>query len=104
MTTDEFNDWPTVWAICDDCRGSGTRSLGGASFTASEWAEWDQDERDEYREGFYDRPCSACEGSGKVLEPDTENMSADQLEDFRAWLDCEAESAAEACYFAGYGS
>lgn len=63
--------FPAKWIICPECDGHATdrgRSVecDGGGFTASEWAEQDEDFRDDYIAGRYDQPCRPCEGTGKV--------------------------------------
>jgi hypothetical protein len=81
---------PTVWAICYHCRGDGSRALGGLAITASEWAEWDDEDRHAYRTGGYDTPCEDCGGSGKVSEVDEDALSVEHL---AAWHAQQAEEA-----------
>ena len=82
---------PTKFAICDECEGKGKHShaIDGNGITASEWEEWDSDEKEFYLHGDYDRPCSPCKGSGKVKVVDEDSLSEKEL---KAWRDqCEDE-------------
>jgi hypothetical protein len=56
------------WRICGQCHGEGTSSLYLGAYTASEFYEMDEDWRDDYMDGRFDRTCESCEGSGKVQE------------------------------------
>jgi hypothetical protein len=68
---------PARWAICQACEGcatdrgaglecDGPYGEGGNGFTASEWADRDDDFKADYLAGRYDRPCAACDGLGRV--------------------------------------
>ena len=65
--TEEVVEIPTVWAICDVCKGDGKSSayLGVISEEDMDDTEW----MDDYMAGRFDRPCVACTG-GKVAIPD----------------------------------
>ena len=52
------------WCICPECDGDGKTS---AHLGVVNREDWDEDEFQFYMEGGYDRPCSFCGGSGKVL-------------------------------------
>ncbi len=63
--------FPARWAICPACEGCATdrgRSVecDGGGFTSSEWAEQDDDFKEDYLAGRYDRPCEPCKGLGRV--------------------------------------
>lgn len=58
----------TEWCICGQCHGEGTSSLYLGAYTASEFYEMDEDWRDDYMGGRFDRTCESCGGSGKVRE------------------------------------
>jgi len=51
---------------CPMCRGTGTQTLHGASFSSEEFygPDWDDDSRDAYQSGEYDHDCDHCDGSG----------------------------------------
>jgi DnaJ-class molecular chaperone len=73
-TEDGFVDeieLPTRFALCPSCEGRGATShhveCDGGGFTSSEWAEQDEDFREDYLAGRYDRPCDACNGL-RVIE------------------------------------
>ncbi len=55
---------PTKKEVCGRCRGEGKHDHPAFSngITSSEWAEWDADEREDYRRGVYDVPCEVCHG------------------------------------------
>lgn len=83
---------PAVWTICRTCRGNGTHAHGIGAITGSEWAEWHEDEREDYLAGRYDRTCEACDGSGKVLTVDEERADAAVL---ALYEERQADAAAE---------
>jgi hypothetical protein len=84
---------PWKWEICSACRGNGTTTrhveCDGGGFTSSEWAEQDEEFREDYLAGRYDRPCPDCSGSGKVKEVDLDQLTEDER---KAWQEqCDAE-------------
>jgi hypothetical protein len=86
------HDLPGKWEICGRCEGGGTD--GGASvecdgggFTASEWAEQDEDFKEDYLNGVYDRPCHICKGTGKIVVLDEERCAPDLLKKYKAYLE-----------------
>lgn len=72
---------PTKWAICDACRGEGTRALHG--YDVTEMIREDPDFGEDYFAGLYDTPCVECRGSGKVKVYDEDRLDADQLAEVR---------------------
>jgi RecJ-like exonuclease len=67
------------WVICSACEGCATdrgRSVecDGGGFTSSEWAEQDDEFKQDYLAGRYDRPCTYCNGLGRVQEIDEEQV------------------------------
>lgn len=69
--------FPARWVVCPACDGGGTdrgRSVecDGGGFTASEWAEQDDEFREDYMTGRYDRTCETCKGRTTVQEIDEE--------------------------------
>lgn len=78
---------PFVWEICSHCEGGGTDrgasvECDGGGITASEAAELGDDFMEDYRRGFYDKPCGECEGTGKVQVVDFKKLSKP---DQQAW-------------------
>ncbi len=57
---------PARWVICSHCQGSAKSSSYLGAFTASEWQEQDDDFKEDYMAGRYDRPCEPCAGLGRV--------------------------------------
>ena len=68
--------FPAKWEICQACKGNGTTSrhieCDGGGFTASEWAEQDEEFRQDYMDGLYDRECCDCNGLGRVQTIDVD--------------------------------
>jgi hypothetical protein len=103
MTHDEEGDeleleLPACWIICPRCRGEGKHSnpsIDGNGITASEWAEWDGEEREHYMTGEYDVDCQAGCSDGKRLVPDPDRMTAEQLMDLKNWEEYEREAQRE---------
>lgn len=85
---------PTRWEICGSCNGEGTTSrhveCDGGGFTGSEWADLDDDFKDDYLAGRFDRACDECSGSGKVKVPDFDRLTPEQR---AAWEEQEDERA-----------
>ncbi|ODM71725.1 hypothetical protein [Bradyrhizobium elkanii] len=75
---------PFRWAICQNCEGHATDrgasvECDGGGFTSSEWAEQDDDFKQNYLNGVYDRPCTVCDGLGRVKEPELDALEPDEL-------------------------
>lgn len=66
---------PCRWVVCPSCNGAGTSSAYLGAFTASEWEDQDQDFREEYMAGRYDRPCDACNGRTTVSRIDRKRLT-----------------------------
>ncbi len=85
---------PYRFEICPACEGCGTdrgRSVecDGGGFTSDEWAEQDEDFREDYLAGRYDQPCG-CE-AGKVRVPDYNKMTKAQITAWEAQQRDDAE-------------
>lgn len=81
---------PARWDVCPACRGRKKVPLQGIAFTADDMAE-DPDFAEDYRRGFYDRPCTECKGEGLVAVPDEPRCSPEQLAAYREYAQTEAE-------------
>lgn len=55
------------WCICPECGGDGGSS---AYLGVVNPDDWDEEEFQHYLDGRYDRPCTFCGGSGKLLTAD----------------------------------
>jgi hypothetical protein len=68
---------PARWVVCPACQGCGTDrgasvECDGGGFTASEWNEQDEEFREDYMAGRYDRECNVCHGRTTVQQIDEE--------------------------------
>ncbi|MCD5327865.1 hypothetical protein ACFFU8_09475 [Chromobacterium piscinae] len=68
---------PAKVGLCSCCEGYGKveNSAFSNGFTSSEWAELDDESKENYMAGDYDVQCKACEGTGRVLVPNLERMT-----------------------------
>lgn len=57
---------PALWCICHQCEGEGQSSAYLGAFTCTDMRDMDDDFREDYFAGAYDRPCETCKGSGKL--------------------------------------
>lgn len=78
----EVIELPKVWEICGHCRGSGKSSAYLGSFTSDEWAHEDEDFKEDYVRGAYDRSCDDCDGSGKIEIVDYDKLKPEQKEKY----------------------
>ena len=88
---------PMKWVICSHCNGNAKVEHPAFSngITSSEWAEWDQDERESYFAGHYDVRCEPCGATGKVEVPDVSRMTFAQKREYVRELRIEREDAAD---------
>jgi hypothetical protein len=85
---------PFKWTICSHCNGHGTSSAYLGAFTGDEMSEMDDEWREDYAAGRFDRRCDHCGGSGKIKVADTQRMTADQRKKYRAQQREDAETDA----------
>lgn len=102
--TEVTRNIPFSWAICPMCEGHATDrgasvECDGGGFTSSEWSEQDDDFKQGYLSGAYDRPCTACDGLGRITEPDLGALDGEERAAYEQSLrddaDYRAMSAAE---------
>lgn len=91
---------PSCFEVCSTCEGCGTdrgRSVecDGGGFTASEWAEQDDDFKQDYLKGVYDKPCEYCKGLRVVQVIDRDRADPDLIERYDNHMREEAEYQAE---------
>lgn len=73
------------WVICPSCQGEGASSSYLGAFTSEDWADQDDEFKEHYLRGGFDRACERCDGSGKIdLNGEREVNRAD-LESDPAW-------------------
>tara|TARA_R100000781_G_scaffold96640_1_gene60623 strand:- start:573 stop:950 length:378 start_codon:yes stop_codon:yes gene_type:complete len=88
---------------CFECNGNGRTTShiepDGGGFTSNEWSEMDDDFRENYFAGNYDKKCNTCNGTGKIEEETftecmscTEPFEEPQIEPY----------CSESCYLADY--
>lgn len=71
-------EFPAKMEVCARCEGTGKHtnpSIDGNGITGSEWAEWDDEDRETYMNGGYDVRCEACHGANVVPSPDWSRAS-----------------------------
>jgi hypothetical protein len=95
-------DLPAKWAVCPACEGEGKSSSYLGAFTASEWRDQDDDFKQNYCAGAYDRPCETCNGRSTVQRIDVERLTrwqrrlyAEYCSQLRDFASIDAEQAAE---------
>lgn len=74
---------PAKFEVCDTCNGRGkyvNPSIDSHGITASEWEDWDPDEKEGYFRGHYDIPCDACRGTRVIPVIDENNFTEEQRE------------------------
>lgn len=74
----KFRPGTFKWEICGQCDGHGTVSNPSfdQGWTQSEWADEDEDFKEDYFAGRYDVPCG-CKG-GKVQSPIVSRLTPDE--------------------------
>lgn len=90
-----FLDVPWKYVICDHCNGHGTHvnpSIDGNGITSEEWdRDWDDDAREDYFAGVYDVSCEARCHEGKIMVPNTDNMTEEMQKIIKKWEHEESE-------------
>lgn len=79
---------PAVWKICSTCEGHGSHSRDFGAITSDEWngPDWDDESRETYLSGGYDKSCEDCKGSGKVMIPDESTTEPELYQRYMEWL------------------
>jgi DnaJ-class molecular chaperone len=83
-----------AWVICDTCEGSGSNSRHLGVIDPDTWNDWDDDARESYLGGHYDRECESCGGSGKAKEMNYDILPAD----VQGWIDDYLQRASDYAY------
>lgn len=76
---------PTVKAVCQSCRGTGShvnRAIDGNGLTSEDFDE-DPDFRESYMRGDYDVTCEECGGTNVVDELDEDRCNPQDLAAYR---------------------
>lgn len=70
----------SAWMICPTCSGEGHHAKELGSFTQSEFYECfdDEESRERYFAGGYDKVCNVCHGSGKIRESQLEEVDKEE--------------------------
>jgi RecJ-like exonuclease len=71
---------PCKFEVCPHCEGKGTSSAHLGAYTASEWAEQDDEWKEDYLAGRYDESCPECNGLRVVSVVDRPRCVPAQLE------------------------
>lgn len=74
---------PFKFVICCDCEGHGKSSAYLGAFTADEMGGQDDEWREDYFSGRFDRMCEPCDGTGKIAVADESRMTKDQRRQYR---------------------
>jgi hypothetical protein len=86
---------PTTFAVCPGCNGRGVHDCFPGGISAEQWAEdWDDESREGYFRGDYDRVCGECGGKRVVAVVDESRMSPELLKLWNEWQRDAAESRA----------
>jgi len=81
-------EFPARFEVCSDCEGQGTHlhpAIREHAYTAEEWADEDDDFKEEYRRhgGIYDVTCETCGGRRVVPVVDRRRLTPEQKKLFK---------------------
>lgn len=82
----------TRYEVCPSCQGRGTSCAYLGSWTASEWAREDDEFKEDYLAGLYDRACEECGGLRVIAVADEDRNDPKILKQYRELQQAEAES------------
>ena len=83
---------PARFEVCWDCDGRGSSSAHLGAFSPDDEYMRDDDFREAYFAGRFDRACGTCGGKRVVLEPDEFRATDEQMR----WWESERRAEAEA--------
>jgi hypothetical protein len=95
---EEQHEVPYKLGVCPTCEGKGSHvnpGIDAHGIGHTEWAEWDQDDRDTYQQGGYDVCCYECHGEKVVPEIDTARVDPEILRRIHEKEQDERDTAAE---------
>lgn len=77
---------PAKYIVCPNCDGCGTDrgasvECDGGGFTSSEWADQDDDFKQDYLAGVYDKTYGYCDGKRVVLIPNRDQIEPALLDE-----------------------
>lgn len=97
MLADEENPLTRAhvhYEVCPQCMGEGSSSAYLGAYTSEEFYEMDEDWRDGYMAGAFDRTCETCGGNRVVLELN-DDAPKEALAELREWWETEQMYAME---------
>lgn len=99
-TDDEVeHEFPAEYAVCSDCEGEGTvlhEAIREHAYTSDEWAQEDDEFREDYMRGgngIYGVACPTCGGQRVELVVDEQALSVEQRQVYHTWLEQQRERA-----------
>jgi len=98
VEVEDTYELPCKYVVCSRCNGKGTHvnpSIDGNGITSSEWAEWDDEEKDHYMSGAYDVSCEECHGLRVVPEVDAERCDPVILKAYEDYVESAYDGYAE---------
>ena len=95
--TEVVHDFPAVIVVCGYCGGTGvtTEHIDGHGISMEEWdRDWDEESRDDYLSGKYDKNCPECKGQKVVLEINRDVADQAILRILDDWTESDRETEA----------
>lgn len=88
---------PSKWEICSTCDGEGHHSREFGAISSDDWygPDWDDESRETYLSGGYDKRCEDCQGTGKCRVPDWDGMNQELATQYQQHLDEQAHYRAQ---------
>lgn len=94
---EQTHEFAATIEVCSSCRGTGvtTEHIDGHGITMDEWQrDWDEESREDYLSGKYDRPCPECKGDKVELVIDRDRANPEMLAMLDMWIKDDAETDA----------